>query len=376
MAYRSNCFITLLAPIRDYLRPQDPLSSPLCTTKDRYFNRLSVGVDLEPGIGFDESQWIVSEDVNVEYLFDVFTSIDRTEVDIWESCSHLLEHLHWHKPRQTILASKIEALGDDHPSKLTCLLWLSGLFDQVGNYVEQKRLLTHTLELGRQRGEYSRVAETLRALSDANRFLRLYGEGIQQVEEALEIYERIGVDTRGQAISSNDLAWLFFDDEQFDAAEDTVLHTTNLIPEKGNEALFCQLYRLLGLIHRTKGDKEMATNHFQTAIGIASRSNQPDELFWNHYNLADLSRQENKLDDANAHIEGAKSNIMNVPYQLAHAIKMQADIWYQQGRIEEAKSEVSHALEVYEKLGVATEARQCRDLLQKIEQVIGTRSTC
>jgi tetratricopeptide (TPR) repeat protein len=97
-----------------------------------------------------------------------------------------------------MLGSKIEALPDDHPSKPKCLFELSRLFQQVGNHAEQKRLLTHTLELERQRGDDSQVAQTLRDLSDVNRLLGLYEEGIRQAKEALEIFERIN-DTIGQA---------------------------------------------------------------------------------------------------------------------------------------------------------------------------------
>ena len=76
LIYRGNGFITMLAPFRDYLRPKDPTSSLLLgATKELYFSRLSVEVYPEKS-DFKESQWITSEDANVERLLDVFTSID------------------------------------------------------------------------------------------------------------------------------------------------------------------------------------------------------------------------------------------------------------------------------------------------------------
>jgi len=79
LTYQSNRFITMLAPLRDYLSPTDPGSSSLlCTTKERYFTRLSTFVDPNKPNFVAETQWITSEDVNVEHLLDVFTTIDTT----------------------------------------------------------------------------------------------------------------------------------------------------------------------------------------------------------------------------------------------------------------------------------------------------------
>ena len=192
LTYRSNGFITMLAPIREHLTPKDPKSSPLlCATRDRYLTRLTVFVDpVAPG--FEEARWIASEDVNVEHLLDIFTSADTNSGGVWVACIHFLQHLCWHKPRQTVLKSKIEGLFDAHPSKPDCLFGLSRLFEQVGNWAGYKRLLTQTLEIEFQRGDGSRIARALRFLSEANRYLGIYEEGIRQAGAALEILERLG----------------------------------------------------------------------------------------------------------------------------------------------------------------------------------------
>jgi hypothetical protein len=141
LTYRSNGFITMLAPLRDYLSPKDPKSSSLlCTTKERYFTRMSVKIDPDKP-NFEESQWITSEDVNVEHLLDIFTTIDPNSDSVWDACANFMQHLYWHKKRLTILQPKIEGLPDDHNSKPECLFELSRLFYSVGNRVESKRLL-------------------------------------------------------------------------------------------------------------------------------------------------------------------------------------------------------------------------------------------
>jgi len=97
LTYRSNGYITMLAPLRDYLRPKDQMSSPLSATKECYFARLSI--DIYPGKpGFEESRWITSEDANVEHLLDVFTSVNTKSKEVWDACAKFMDHLYWHKP--------------------------------------------------------------------------------------------------------------------------------------------------------------------------------------------------------------------------------------------------------------------------------------
>jgi tetratricopeptide (TPR) repeat protein len=369
LTYRSNGFVTMLAPIRDYICPRDPRSSPLlCATRDSYFTRLSVGVDPDKP-GFEETRWIVTDDANIEHLLDIFTSIDQNTGDAWRACYYFVQHLYWHKPRRTMLGSKIETLPDDDEEKPWCLFELSRLLGEVGDYAEQIRVLNRTLELYRRRGDDLWVAMTLRSLSHPNRHLGLYEEGIGQAKEALKIYEHIN-HTTGQGWCLNDLAWLYSDSKQFDAAEDAASRAIDLLTGKGQETVICQLHRILGKIYHSKGEKTKAIHHFETALGIASPSDWHEELFWAHYSMAELFRDENEFDEASTSIGQAKPHAVDDSYKLGHVTILQARVWYQQGRLEDARSEASHALEIYDKLGAARNAGECRDFLQSVEEAL------
>ena len=368
LAYRSDGFVTMLAPIRDHLSPKDPGLAPLlCSTKDHYFSRLSV--DLEPDKpGFQEARWITSEDGNVEHLLDVFTTIDVTSGGVWDVCGYFMEHLYWHKPRIVMLGPKIEALADDHPSKPRRLIDLSRLFQRVGGYVESKRLLTHALKLSQEQGDNGQLARALRLLSDANSRMGLPKEGIRQAKEASEIYERLG-DTAKQVQCLIALGWLFYGDKQFDAAEETAFRALDLLPEEGKNFLVCKFHHLLGNIYRFKGDINKAIHHLEVALGIATPFNWHDPLFWIRHSMAGLYLDQGMFDDVQAHIEQAKLHATNGndTYNLGSAMWLQAWFWYRQHRFGEAKSEAFGAVDVFEKLGAADDVRHTRELLQWID---------
>ena len=367
LTYRTNGFVTMLAPLRDHLCPRDPASSPLLhITKDCYFSRLSVDAD-SGNLGFEEARWIRTEDVNIEHLLDVFTSIDTNSVGVWDACAYFLSHLRWHKPRLVVLGPKIEGLPDNHPSKPKCLSRLSQLFESVGNYAEYKRLLVHALRLWRERGDANWVAATLTFISDANRLLGNREEGILQVKEALEILEQLG-SVLQQADSWHRLALLLFDDKQFDAAEVAASRAISLLPDEGQPSRVCDCHRLLGNIYRSKGETEKAIEHFETALGIATPFNWRDHLFWNNHSLAELFYGENRFEDAQTYVERAKSYPIDSSYQMGRAVELQGTFWCGEGRFREAKSEVLRAIDIYEGVGATSDAGRCKVFLQNIEE--------
>ena len=374
LTHRSDGFITMLVPLRDYLCPRYPLSSSLlCATRESYFTRMPV--DLDPKTpGFGETRWIASEDTNVEHLINVLASTDSSSTKVWSACIAFLRHLYWHKPRNTVLGPKIEALPDGHPCKPDCLSQLARVFGSVGNFTEQKRLLGHALKLQRKRGSHLGVAHTLMSLSGVNRKQGLYKEGIYQAKEALEIYERIGA-AEGQAETLLKLAWLLKGDNQLDAAKEAASRVIKLLPEKGEEFHVCQAHRALGGICRSKGEGKDAILHYEAALGIASRFNWNSELSSIHRDLAKLFCQEGRFNDAQTQIEQAKPHAQNDTYRVGVTALEQARIYYQQRRFAKAKPEVLCALEIFEKFGALRDVERCKNLLQKIERETKGRAT-
>jgi len=367
LTYRNNGFITMLAPFRDYFSPKDPKSSPLlCTTKEQYFTRMSININPNKS-NFRESQWITSEDVNVEHLLDVFTTIDADSESVWRACACFIQHLVWHKKRLVALGPKIEGLPDSHSSKPECLFELSRLSCSVGNHAEYKRLLTQALALERERRNLRQVTRILRHLSDANRLMGLPEEGIRWAREALGILERTG-DVAGQARCSIKLALLLCDDQQLDAAEEAASRAIDLIPEGGSQSLVCESHRVLGNIHRSKGETEKAVHQYEVALKIASSSNWHGGLFQIHHALAGLYHDEGRFDDAHAHIERAKLHTADSPYNLGCAMQQHALVWYEQYRFGEARSEALRAADVFERLGATKDMENCRMLLRRIQK--------
>jgi len=367
LTYRSDGFVTMLAPLRDYLRPKDPASSLLLgATKEHYFSRLSVDVHPDKP-NFDESRWIISEGANVEYLLDIFTSVDANSKRVWDTCARFMEHIVWHKPRLVTLGPKIEALPDDHPSKAQCLHWLAVLFESVGNQVERKRLFTHMLKLWRARGDDYQVAQTLIELCDANQIMGLPKEGIRQGKEASEILERLG-DTGKQVECLRGLARSLHSDGQLDTAEEAALRAIELLPEEGERLNFCRSHRTLGMIYHSKGNTEKAIHHLKIALEVASSLTCRSDLFWTHYGLASVFLAKGSFDDAHAHIQHARSHAVDNVYNLAQASGLQALVWDRQHMFEEAKSEALRALGMFEDLGAAGDAEDCRELLRWIDR--------
>jgi tetratricopeptide (TPR) repeat protein len=362
----------MLAPLRDHLYHKDPMSSPLLSgTKENYFHRLDVKVYPDKP-GFNDARWITSEDMNVEHLLDVFTSIDINSDEVWTACDHFMEHLFWHKPRLVILGPKTKGLPDAHPAKAKCLSRLAWLFYYIGNFKESKRLHTEALKLWREWGSDLQIADALWGMSRINQMVGLEKESIQQAEEALEIYERIN-DLPGQARSLRLIACSLLSDGQLDAAERVATQVIVRFSSGGEEFQLCACRRVLGGVCDEKGETEKAIEHVKAALEIASHFSWTDRLFWIHYNLAELFTDKGSYDDALVHIEHAKPHAVNNVYCQGRVEELQAWFWSKQGRDEEAKAATLSAAEIFERLGATHDVERCKVHLQGTIELLKRR---
>jgi len=278
-----------------------------------------------------------------------------------------MDHLCWHKPRLVVLGPKIRGLPDNHPSKAMCLYRLSEVFNQVANYQESKAILCHALELWRRQGNDLWAAKTLERLCDANRCLYSYDEGIQQAEEGLEIYRRLG-DVSGEAWCLRRLGFVLYQSGKYEAAEEAASRAIELSLNQGQRYQLCISHRLLASVYRVTHQREKAIANYQAALDIVAPFGWQHELFWTHLDLALLFLDEARFDDAQSHIQQTKSHAADNQYFLGRATDLQADLWNRQKRYGEAKSETLRAIDIYERIGAVGDLERCTRFLQDVEK--------
>ena len=120
-------------------------------------------------------------------------------------------------------------------------------------------------------------------------------------------------------------------------------------------------------IYRSRGRIGKATHHFEIALGIGAPFNWHNDLFGIHCELVELFRDEGRFSDAQTHLEHAKLHVVNNIHHLGRATELQAEVWYGQRRLGEAKSEALRAIDIFNRLGVAKDVERCRKLLRDIE---------
>ena len=375
LTHRDKGFVTMLAPLRDHLCPKNPMSASLLrSVREHYFSRLSSSIKtLTPGDD-GPTAWIASEDVNVEHLLDILTSIDVNSENVWDACGDFMAHLFYHKPRLPSFGPKIGALPDDYTPKPWCLWKLSNLCHMIGHSAECRRLLCHTLKLHRERGDSHEIASTLKQLAAINSSSNSCEEGIQQAKEAITIYQRLGDMTQVASCYAH-LSRLFRRANRLEDAEKSESQAIGLIDAlmpTADSMSRSSFHGDLRTIYSLRRDKKKLAFHVRATLAGAS---DRDTRFRLHSTLAAIHATEGRFDRAEAHLEHAETFAANSSYELGEVVLLRALFLRKQSKFEEARSEAPRALDLMEEFGGGDKVEEAKKVLQKIDEEMAERAS-
>ena len=369
LTYRASGFITMLAPLRDYLHPKNPSPSTLLAiAKDQYSDRLCVWRNERGVDGFTEVEWFVSEDINAEHLLDAFVSIDTEPANVWGACYQFLNHLAEYKPRPVILGPKIDTLPETHPSKAECVCALATLFSVLGDFSVARRLHLHELRLWQKHGNELNGAIALTRLADTNRLLGNTQEGIGQAEEALRVFERLE-EKCWQGHCLKIIAWGYVDCRQLRGASRCVDRLFALLRNGSDKGLLRSCGRILAAISVQTGNLSDAKEILESTLEVPLLLGDAHSQFWITHRLAEVYFGLGDLNGVGDQITGMKSlaQVSRDQYLLGRAMELQAKMWLKTGRFAEARSEALLALAAYGKVGNSWNQEKCGELLKCIE---------
>lgn len=156
------------------------------------------------------------------------------------------------------------------------------------------------------------------------------------------------------------LAGFLRPNDQLGAPEETA----SLFPENNAQFEACTCYRILGDVHRSKGNRKKAIEHLEVALGVAPSHNWDMKAFLGRDSLAIIMLSiEGRFDDANTRLERAQLRAVDNVFYLGQVMMLQASVWRSEGRLEEAATEVSRAADVFRQLGKVGIVEICRQFL-------------
>jgi len=173
------------------------------------------------------------------------------------------------------------------------------------------------------------------------------------------------------------LAFLLAKDGQADAAEEAASNAINLaFMDKPSEYTLCQHHCILGHIWLSRGGMEAAIGHCKKAIRVASSLSLQEEQTSILLCLVKLLLTEGRFNDAQVHLESLKLDTANNIFHLQLAAAIQVCVWHQQGRFEEADSEVSQVLNMCQKIGVLADVlEEQKGFLPEVEEKVNNLVT-
>jgi DNA-binding NtrC family response regulator/tetratricopeptide (TPR) repeat protein len=164
------------------------------------------------------------------------------------------------------------------------------------------------------------------------RSMRRYSAALEFHQKSMEIRRELG-DDEGVVRNALNLAWVHFEMESFDRAEELAARAEQSSAQLGLPRLRAKSLGLLGEIHLARERNAEARDTLEAAIELARRIDDREELFMDLRKMADLELRCNEVDRAEARLQeadGLRSQAAS-PLEEAHWSRCSAEVWRARG---------------------------------------------
>ncbi|MCC6152064.1 MAG: tetratricopeptide repeat protein [Planctomycetes bacterium] len=220
-------------------------------------------------------------------------------------------------------AIKLWRAALDHPqadarSRAEAALKLSRALRSASDMRESLEASQRGLELARELGDDSRVANSLQSLGTAQRDLGLREASLASLREALAIYERLG-ETRGMAIACGNLALTLSDGGESNETLAGFRRAIELCRKAGDLGTEAVQHLNLGATLLELGDYVQADHELQLADVQFERVNNVPQRGVAHINLAVIARRRGQKELALSHVNLALELLRQSGYRRMEA---------------------------------------------------------
>jgi tetratricopeptide (TPR) repeat protein len=219
-------------------------------------------------------------------------------------CELLLGRLVAAEERSQVVLKLLDARRHPHEvaktyNVLGTVRWKASRYDEAEHY------LNSCLALREKAGDRLGMARAYNNLGLLCRSMRRFPIAIEFHQKSMEIRRELG-DDEGVARNALNLAWVHFEMENHEHAEELALRAERASVQLGSPRLRAKSLGLLGEIHLARERIADARAVLETAIDLARRIDDVEELFMDLRKMADLELRCGEVDRAESCLKEAE----------------------------------------------------------------------
>ena len=350
LTHRNHEFVTMLAPIQEYLQLDGSSHSLFSRVRNRYLTRIR---NIAHGVGHghvppQEMRWFVSEEANIDFLLVLSMRTNPDSMDILRICGVVTQIALFHPPRATFNGQHaIQPISDRLRYPLLSITWVKNL---VG-YLESTYSHLISLEDGRTRWA-SRIVCILLSAAVCNTSLGHSTKAISQTEEALGIC--VGLqDTFLHALCYRTLARLSERAGSLNEATGALLEAKELHLREGDQVGVFECHINLSNIYKSRADLDGAKENLIAAPKIMYRLKKRADLAATFRSLALVCEEQNDHINARRYRRWTCILVRKVlpDLRIAEEALENSSLALIRGDLETAKADAKVALKTFKKIG-------------------------